>query len=62
MKVPNLREFNPTESQAKHVDDTPMLDTVAHEPEHTLKGTNTMKEYVTSQPAYGKLGATGMEG
>lgn len=62
MKTPNLRDFHPMASQAKNVDDTKMLDTVAHEPADTVKDTNDMKEYVTSSPKMGPLGATGRAG
>jgi len=62
MNTPNLRDFQPTASQAKNVDNTKMLDTEADEPKETVTGTNTNKEYVTDTPKFGPLGATGRAG
>lgn len=59
MEVPDLRNYHPSASQAKHVDDTKMLNTEARETPDTVKGTNDMKEHVTKAPSFGPLGATG---
>jgi len=59
MEVPNLRQFHPSASQAKHVDDTKMLDTEAKETPETVKASNDMNETVEKSPSFGPLGATG---
>lgn len=59
MKVPNLREFNPTAGQAKHVDDTKMLDTEAREPAENISATNEQKEHIVKGGAFGPLGHKG---
>jgi hypothetical protein len=59
MKTPNLREWQPTESQAKDVMSTDMLSTVAKEPSDTVSADNDTSEYVVKHPAFGPLGATG---
>lgn len=57
MDVPDLRNFNP--GKPVDVEDTKMLDTVAHEPKETVSATNDMKELVNATPSFGPLGATG---
>ena len=59
MDTPDLRNFHPSAGQAKHVDDTKMLQTEARETPDTVKATNETKEYVTKSPAFGPLGAMG---
>lgn len=58
-KVPNLRNFSPTESQAKNVDDTKMLDTVAHETVDMNESNDTGKELVNGDKVTGPFGLTG---
>lgn len=58
-KTPNLRDWQPTAGDAKHVDDTPMLNTVAREPQENLTGENSTKEYVATHSGFGELGAKG---
>ena len=59
--LPNLRMWEPTDSQAKNVDDTKMLNTTARETPDTVNGTNSNKEDTNSTPSFGKLGAKGRE-
>lgn len=55
----NLRDFDPSASDAQHVDDTPMLNTTAREPAENQSGKNTNEELVHSTPNFGSLGAKG---
>jgi hypothetical protein len=59
MQTMNLRDWTPTASGAKNVDETSMLDTVAHETPDTVQAKNTNKEDTNSTPSFGKLGAQG---
>lgn len=58
-KTPNLRTWEPDAGDAKHVDNTKMLDTTAKETPDTVNGTNSNTETVVSHPQFGPLGATG---
>lgn len=58
-KTPNLRNWQPMESEAKNVDDTKMLDVTAREPAENVSATNTNDEYVNDTPSFGPLGAKG---
>lgn len=58
-KVPNLREFNPMESQAKNVDDTKMLDTEARESVNMNESNKVGEEFVNTSPKMPALGAKG---
>lgn len=60
-KTPNLRDWQPTEGDAKHVDNTPMLNTTARETPDTVTATNENKETVSTHPDFGKLGAKGRD-
>lgn len=57
----DLRQWQPTESQAKNVMDTKHLNTTARETQDTVDDDNSNKEYVTTSPGLGKLGAQGRE-
>lgn len=59
MNIPNLRDWQPTASQAKNVDQTNMLDTQATETPDTVTAKNTNKEDTNSTPSFGKLGGQG---
>lgn len=59
MNVPELRNFKPGKPQ--DVESSGMLNTEAKETPETVKATNEMKEHVTSDPQFGKLGAKGRE-
>lgn len=56
---PNLRDWEPSDSQAKHVDDTKMLNTAARECPDTVNGTNSNTEDTNKTPSFGDLGAKG---
>lgn len=58
MKTPNLRDWQPTEGDAKHVDDTKMLSTTASETVD-MNESNDTKEYTTKAMSPGTLGVTG---
>ncbi len=58
-KTPNLRDWQPTEGDAKHVDQTDMLKTTARETPETVTATNELKEHTVSHPQFGELGAKG---
>jgi len=62
MKIPALRTMESI-AVAKDVDDTKLLDTTAHDPNDTVNGTNSQKEYVEKggKPA-APYGATGRNG
>lgn len=57
--VPNLRTWEPTEGDAKNVDDTKMLSTTAKETPDTVSANNQNVEHVTVTPDHGELGAKG---
>lgn len=61
MKTPNLREFQPDSSQAKNVEDTPMLNTTAKETVDMNESNVVGQELVVSdsQASSGTLGAVG---
>lgn len=62
MKIPDLRTMESI-GAAKDVDDTKLLDTTAKEPNDTVNGTNSQKEYVAGsgkpKPPYGATGRHG---
>lgn len=58
-KTPNLRDWQPTDGDAKHVDSTKMLSTTAHETPDTVSATNENKEYTVTHKDYGSLGMKG---
>lgn len=58
---PNLRMWEPTDSQAKCVEDTKMLNTEAHETPDTVTDVNDNKELVNPGVKFGPLGAKGRE-
>ena len=54
----DMRDQDPSSIQGKDAKDTPMLNnTTAREANAT--GTNTLKEYRTKHPAFGRLGVRG---
>lgn len=57
--TPNLRVWQPTDGDAKDVEETKMLNTTARETPDTVKANNEQKEYVVSHKDFGPLGATG---
>lgn len=62
MKTPDLRQWEPTESQAKEVMSTDMLSTTAKEPADTVSADNSPTEYVVKHPSFPRLGAMGRVG
>ena len=58
-ETPNLRTWEPDASDAKNVDDTKMLNTMARECPDTVSATNTNVETVQKTPDFGTLGAKG---
>lgn len=61
-KVPNLRNFSPDAGDAKHVDDTKMLNTVARESMDHNESNEVGKEYSSgSGEVAGPFGAVGRE-
>lgn len=56
---PNLRMWEPTDSQAKNVQDTKMLNTEAKETPDTVTAENKNIETTESTPSFGELGAKG---
>lgn len=58
-KTQNLRTWEPSDSDSKHVDDTKMLNTQAREVMETVTAENKNVEDVNSKVAFGELGATG---
>lgn len=56
---PNLRDWEPTDAQAKNVEDTKMLNTTARETPDTVNATNSNKEDTNKTPNFGPLGAMG---
>lgn len=56
---PDLRIWEPTDSSAKNVEDTKMLNTTAHETADTVTADNKNIEDVTKTPSFGPLGAKG---
>ena len=59
MKTPNLHDWRPSESEAKNVEDTKMLDTEAHETVDMNESNVVGKDTVTTHPDFGELGAKG---
>lgn len=57
--LPNLRMWEPSDSSAKNVDDTKMLNTQAREVSDTVNGTNANTEDTNKTPSFGDLGAKG---
>lgn len=57
--TPDLRTWNPSDSDAKNVEDTKMLSTTAHESADTVTATNNNEELVVKHPDFGELGAKG---
>lgn len=58
-KVPDLRNFSPSDSQAKNVEDTKMLDTTARESVDMNESNEVGKELVNSDKVTGPFGLTG---
>jgi hypothetical protein len=61
MKNPDLRNLDFSEKQAKPVEQTDMLNTIARENSDMSKSNPDMNlsEYTTKDPAFGPLGAKG---
>lgn len=59
--LPNLRTWEPKDSDAKPVEDTKMLNTQAREVMETVDAQNKNVEDVNSTPSFGPLGATGRD-
>ena len=59
MQTPNLHDWRPSESQAKLVTDTKMLNTEAHETVDLYENNVVGKELVNEHVDFGKLGAQG---
>lgn len=61
MKVPNLRDLDFSESDAKNVEDTKLLNTMARENPDTVKSDpgDNMKEHVVGHAPFGALGIKG---
>lgn len=57
--MPNLRLWEPSDSSAKHVDDTAMLNTKAKECPETVTAENKNTELVNAKINFGELGARG---
>lgn len=55
----NLRTWEPDDSDAKNVNDTKMLSTMAHETPDTVTADNKNVEHVTTAPDPGTLGVRG---
>lgn len=58
---PNLRMWEPTDSQAKDVQDTKMLNCEARETPDTVTAENQNIEDVEKTPSFGPLGAKGRD-
>lgn len=58
-KVPDLRNFSPDASDAKNVEDTPMLNTVARESVDMGEANKVGKELVNNDGISGPFGAVG---
>lgn len=56
-KTPDLANWEPKESDAQDVKDTPLLNTKAQETADTVTSESKHVEYVAKNPAFGKLGA-----
>lgn len=56
MKVPNLKTFQPKESDAKRVEDTKMLDTTARESMNYNESNDVGAEHIVTHPAFPTLG------
>lgn len=57
MKMMDLANWQPKESDAKFVEDTKMLDVTVRETADTVTSESTHVEYVAKNPGFGKLGA-----
>lgn len=57
--LPNLRMWEPSDSSAKNVDETKMLNTTARETPDTVNGSNSNTEDTNKTPSFGDLGAKG---
>lgn len=57
--TPDLRTWNPSDKDAKDVEDTKMLNTTARETPDTVTATNNNEELVNKHPDFGELGAKG---
>lgn len=60
-KTPNLRDWQPNVGDAKKVENTKMLDVVAHETPDTVTAESKHVEYISKPAPAGKLGAQGRE-
>lgn len=58
-KVPNLRTFSPDSGDAKNVEDTKMLNTVARESVDMNESNEVGKELVNNNTVSGPFGMTG---
>lgn len=59
MKTPNLHDWRPSDSEAKDVMQTDMLDTTAHETVDMNESNDVGKDTVNPTPDFGPLGAQG---
>ena len=59
MKTPNLHDWRPSDSEAKDVQQTSMLDTTAHETVDLNESNVVGVDTVNPTPDFGDLGATG---
>lgn len=57
--VPDLRRWEPSDREAKNVDETSMLNTTAREPMDTVDTENKNIEDTNKTPQFGPLGARG---
>lgn len=57
--LPNLRTWEPSDSSAKNVEDTKMLNCEARETADTVTAENKNIEDVVKTPDFGPLGAKG---
>lgn len=57
--IPNLRSYSPTDSDAKEVDETPMLNTTARESVDMNESNVVGKELINSEKISGPFGAIG---
>jgi hypothetical protein len=59
VKTPNLHDWRPSEGEAKDVQQTNMLDTVAREAVDMNESNVVGKDTVNPTPDFGELGAQG---
>jgi hypothetical protein len=57
--TPDLRTWQPKDSDAKDVENTKMLNTEAHETPDTVTAVNNNEEFVSKHPPFGELGSQG---